>query len=95
MALECARRDGHTECVKLLEQAEYTIPYDKVEFSLHCGGVVSRDSTDMTPLAEFCTDERYSHMMESTMGMVLKPLTKKLPNSYGIAMDGTVTMAVL
>ena len=68
-----AREGGLAECVKLLEQAPY-LPLDKVMFSLHCAGVVggvSRES-GMTPLSEFCTDERYSHMMESMMGMVMK-----------------------
>ena len=72
-----ARNFGRTECVKLLEAAPYRVPFERVVFSLHCATVVggggSRES-GMTPLLEFCTEERYSHMMESMMEMVMKPI---------------------
>ncbi len=78
-ALEWARKNsGKPDCIKLLEQAPYRQLHNRVMFSLHCAGVVgdgSRESRMTTPLWEFCTDERYSHMMESMMGMVLKPYT--------------------
>ena len=64
------------DCVKLLEIAGYQVPFERVMISLHCSTVAQEDvageSSASSPLREFCTDERYRHLMESMLGMVLE-----------------------
>ncbi len=64
------------DMVKILRHApSYFLLRDSVMMSLHCASVVKgamSHESGMTPLCEFCTNERYHHMMESMMGMVLK-----------------------
>ena len=62
------------DCVKLLEMAGYSL-LDRVILSLHCSTVghedVAGESSASSPLREFCTDERYRHLIEHMMGIVL------------------------
>ena len=74
-ALDIAREWGKIDCVKILEIAGYQVPFDRVMISLHCSTVVQEDvageSSASSPLREFCTDERYRHLMENMLGKVL------------------------
>ena len=62
--------------MRILEAAALTAHFDRVMISLHCSTVVQEDvageSSASSPLREFCTDERYRHLMESMLGMVLE-----------------------
>ena len=63
------------DCVKILEIAGYQVPLDRVMFSLCCSSVghedVAGESSASSPLREFCTDDRYRHLMENMLGKVL------------------------
>jgi len=81
-AVDMAREYGNVECMKLLEMASYRVPLYRVMLSLHCSSVVqdmagiSPPSTarviPSSPLEEFCTNERYRHLIEGMMMMVLR-----------------------
>ena len=70
------------DCVKVLEMASYRVPLDRVMLSLHCSSVVQDMAGESPPttaevvpsslLEEFCTNERYRHLIEATMMMVMK-----------------------
>ena len=74
-ALNIARGSYQLECMKVLKEGPYVIPFERVMFSLHCSTVVQEDvageSSASSPLREFCTDDRYRHLMESMVGMVI------------------------
>ena len=61
--------------MQILEEWPFERRLDRVLFSLHCSTVVQEDvageSSASYPLREFCTDERYSHLMENMLGKVL------------------------
>ncbi len=75
-ALNIARGSYQLECMKVLKEGPYTIPFERVMFSLHCSNVVQEDmageSFASSPLGEFCTDDRYRHLIESMVGMILE-----------------------
>ena len=62
--------------MQILEEWPFERRLDRVLFSLHCSTVgqedVAGESSASSPLREFCTDERYRHLMESMLGMVLE-----------------------
>jgi hypothetical protein len=61
--------------VKLLKMAGNIFQLDVVMFSLHCSSVVQEDTVGETfassPLREFCTDDRYRHLIEPMLVMML------------------------
>ena len=62
--------------MQILEEWPFERRLDRVIFSLHCSTVAQEDvageSCASSPLREFCTDDRYRHLMESMLGMVLE-----------------------
>ncbi len=74
-ALDYAREIGDSPCAKMLEMAGYRNKIDRVMFSLHCSMVVQEDtageSSACSPLPEFCTDDRYRHLIESMLGLAM------------------------
>jgi hypothetical protein len=72
-ALTYAREGGKEECIKVLETALLKVPFDRVMFSLHCSMVVQEDMVgeSSSPLREFCTNERYRHLLEHMLGMMM------------------------
>jgi hypothetical protein len=76
--MDIARETDRIDCVsvKLLEVAGYRNKLDRVMFSLHCSMVVQEDkagkSSVSSPLREFCTNDRYRHLLEYMLGIVLE-----------------------
>ena len=74
-ALAYAKEGGKEECIKVLETALLKVPFDRVMLTLHCSMVEHEDmvgeSSASSPLLEFCTNERYRHLLEHMLGMMM------------------------
>ncbi len=73
-AMSIAQENDQVDCVELLKEL-YKLPLDRVVVSLHCSKVVQEnvagESSASSPLPEFFTHDRYRHLIESTMAMIM------------------------